>query len=101
MHWFRTILVMSAIVMVTAESYGQATQLQPSASTKPDAVSSEPIHARSMEHIAQQGLRPLSRELPDTKVLPGLLPPDASKGLIGGRSEPAAEDRGADWQPIT
>lgn len=65
-----------------------------------DRGTAELLSGHGEQSIARAGLKPLATQLPDTKLLPGLLPPDASQGLIGDRTRPDSIDRGVDWQPL-
>lgn len=56
--------------------------------------------SQSGRQIAQQGLQPLSTQLPDTRVRPGLLPPDASEGLFQDDQSQLTSFRGSDWAPV-
>ncbi len=56
---------------------------------------------RTPREMARQGLKPLSERLPDTRLRPGLLPPDATEGLFDETMTQPPSGRGQPWKPLT
>jgi hypothetical protein len=50
------------------------------------------------KHLVQQGMMPLSPELPSTTPPTGMLPPDASAGLFDKRVDRPMHVRGSKWE---
>jgi len=93
-------LGLAITVAMLAPSTAWAQRDKPAGARPPARRSSNVPTGRDARHLAREGMRPLSVELPDTKSLPGLLPPDASQGLIGAKTRPNAADRGPAWRPL-
>lgn len=96
--WFspnRFLLPFVAVALSAAPASGQ----QP-ASDEPQDPGANSVLKVVPRELIQQGLKPLSAELPDTKVRSGLLPPDASEGFFDKKEARTTTIRGGNWAPI-
>ena len=87
-----TVLLLGVSMVLAAGRIEAQQQREEVESPRPDFLKPPP------RELLQQGLQPLSAELPDSQTRDGLLPPDASEGLFTQRR--ASYDRGDQWTPI-